>query len=357
MTICVLDRPASTPIPKVRDIDQIVREILREKYVDAHVHCRDGERERERKKSTISEVMRLVRSNGGVAIVDKPNTYPPITTLERVESRLRLAEQEGCLDGYYISVGVTADPEQVKGAARIAMTHPKVVSMKMFAGRSVGDLAVIRDEDQRMVYRALAEMRYDGILEVHCEYEGLMRPELWVPERPATWNLARPEEAEVKSAMNQIEFARSEGFVGHLHICHVSTPKTVMLVKEAWAYMRISCGITPHHWLYSTDDMQTVKGMAYKVNPPIRDRKTMLGLRECLRQGEIDMIYTDHAPHTIEEKTYGPGKPKDFYMSGIRSEEDFPAFIRALVNDGLGAEQISGLIRSNPKRIFTKIAE
>ena len=324
-------------------------------HIDPHVHCRDG---LEAEKSTIREVKELAVRQGVSVIFDMPNTKPPITSAELVEARLELAERElGSLDGYYLYVGVTANPEQVREAARIVEKNPKVVGAKMFAGKSVGDLAVINDDDQRMVYRTLAEAKYEGVLAVHCEYEGFYRPDIWIPERPSTWNLARPPKMEIHSVDNQIRFAYEEEFAGHLHICHASVPQTVELVDKAREHMQISCGVTPHHLLHSTEDMQTVKGTKYKVNPPLRNRKTMLEMRELLRQGKIDWIESDHAPHEKERKTYNEKNPKDFYMSGIRSLEEYMHLLREMKKWTMTDEQIHTLTYSNIKKVFTKVVE
>jgi dihydroorotase len=345
MTVSVRERVMVRDTPRV---EHLVRRI------DVHTHPRDLE---ESAKSTISQATRLARSQGVVAICAMPNTRPAITTAALVDMYLRTAQNEGCLDGFYLYIGATSNQKQLREAVEVVRNNPRVVGIKLYAGKSVGDLAVINEDEQRAVFRYLTELKYTGILAAHCEKESLARPELWIPENPATWNLARPPEMEVESAKDLIKFALSEGFVGHLHICHASNPQTVVLVNEAKKRMRISCAATPHHLSLSTDDMRTVEGMRYKVNPPIRERLMMLKLREYLKQGKIDWIETDHAPHRIEEKTYSPGKPKEAYMSGIPSLEGFAAFLNSLVYDGFGVKQVEELTYTNPKKVFTKIIE
>jgi len=335
----------------VRDTPRVEHLVRR---IDVHTHPRDLE---ESAKSTIGQTMRLARSQGVVAICAMPNTRPAITTAAMADIYLRTAQNEGCLDGFYVYIGATSNQKQLREAVEAVRRNPRVVGIKLFAGKSVGDLAVVNEDEQRFVFRSLAELGYGGILAAHCEKESLARPGLWIPQNPATWNLARPPEMEIESVKDLIKFALSERFAGHLHICHASTPQTVMLVNEAKARMRISCAATPHHLGLSTDDMQTAEGVKYKVNPPIRENFMMLKLRENLRQGRIDWIETDHAPHRIEEKIYSPDKPKEAYMSGIRSLESYSAFLRRLAYDGFGEEQIERLTYSNIKNIFTKINE
>lgn len=345
MAVTLREGTAIRETPRVEHVDR---------HIDMHTHCRDWD---ESAKSTIREVLQLARSQGIVAICDMPNTKPPITTAALVERRLRTAYEEGCLDGYYVYIGATGSPEQLKEAVGVVKNNLKVPGIKLYAGKSVGDLAVTEEDDQRRVFYVLTNEGYEGVLLAHAEKESLAKPELWIPENPATWNLARPPEMEIEAVKDLIRFARETGFRGHLHICHTSTPEAVKLVNEAKRHMRISCGVTPHHLTLSTEDMQTEEGMRFKANPPLRDRRTMLELMELLKLGKIDLIETDHAPHTKEEKTYDPSRPKDSYMSGIRSLEGYAAFLHSLIDDGFEAEQIERLTYSNIKKIFTKIIE
>ena len=156
------------------------------KYIDPHVHCRDWN---EKEKSTIMEVMALARSQGIVAIFDMPNTKPPILTKADVELRLWTAECEKSQDGYYVYIGATADAGVMEGWG-VCSKNPKVVGIKMFAGKSTGDLSILDLNDQKNVYKTLKQEKYKGVIVVHCEEESLGKPDLWVPANPATWNLA-----------------------------------------------------------------------------------------------------------------------------------------------------------------------
>src|SRR5271155_2706758 len=118
-------------------------------HIDPHVHCRDWD---QAYKATIKSVTETARRQGVVAIIDMPNTAPPIITEELVNRRLQTAESEGCLKGYYLYIGATSDPEQLKKAAKIVETNPRVLGMKLYAGKSVGDLEISSEEGQRKVY-------------------------------------------------------------------------------------------------------------------------------------------------------------------------------------------------------------
>lgn len=323
-------------------------------HIDPHVHCRDWEQSY---KATIKSVTEIARSQGVTAIVDMPNTQPQITSRRLVERRLETAKKEGCLDGYYLYIGATGDPEQIRDAVTVVDSNPKVLGMKLYAGKSVGNLQVAGEDEQEVVYKTLAELGYMGVVMLHCEKESLFNMLLWDPKRPYTWNLARPPQAEVESVKDQIKFAKEHGVKAHLHVCHISVPESVELVNSAKSDLRISCGITPHHATLSTDDMMTPESVRYKVNPPIRDIGLVRKMRGLLKEGKIDLIETDHAPHTLQEKEFNPKKPANDYMSGIPSLNNYSSFIEGLAKDGFSDEQIRMLTYSNIKKIFPKIIE
>ncbi len=307
-------------------------------HIDPHVHCRDWQ---EAYKSTIKDVVSLALSNGIVAVFDMPNTNPPITNESLVKARLALARKEGVLQHYYLYVGITSDEKQIADAARLARLSKKIVGIKMFAGTSVGSLALPSESDQKEVYRILAELGYEGVLAVHCEKEKYFRQEEWNPQVPATWNDARPEIAEIESVKDQIKFARKAGFSGTLHIAHVSAPESVKIIDKARRHMKITCGATPHHLLISTREMAGRNGLLYKVNPPIRNERSRRTLFSLLKKGRIDWIETDHAPHTLAEKLEKP------YLSGIRSLELYQKLLHALKKSGFTDSQIYKITFSN----------
>ncbi|MGC8538519.1 MAG: dihydroorotase [Candidatus Micrarchaeia archaeon] len=307
-------------------------------HIDPHVHCRDWN---EDYKATIKSTVELAAKKGIIAVFDMPNTNPPIVSKKLAERRLRLAASEGVLEPYYLYAGITKDEKQIKEVAGLASKNRKVVGLKMFAGKSVGDLAIADEEGQKMVYETLAEAGYEGIVAVHCEKEKYFDMKRWDPEKPYTWNLARPPIAELESVKDQIRFASSAGFNGTLHIAHVSTPEAVAEIDKARRRLNITCGATPHHLLLSTNEMRDPNGLAYKVNPPLRDEKTRKGLLSCLKKSMIDWIETDNAPHTRAEKTKPP------YMSGIQSLKLYGRLLDTLYSIGLDESSVYMLTYAN----------
>jgi dihydroorotase len=310
----------------------------------AHVHCRDG---KQSYKTTIAEVIQLALSQGVGMVFDMPNTDPPVLTRHDVWKRLALVP-ENMRERYRLYVGLTGDESQVIEALWCYNNIPQVVGLKLYVGKSVGDLSVIDVVLQRMIYRILAREGFQGVLALHCEKEELMNPELWNPSNPITHGLARPEVSEFGSVTDQIAFALAEKYSGKLHFCHVSSPITVHLVDYAKSMgLKASCGLTPQHAMWDESMMSGVNGIVNKVNPPLRRAETVIALRELLLAGKIDIIETDHAKHAKCEKESPP------YLSGIPSMNYYRSFVQDFLPKlGLSAQRIKALTCDNVVTIF-----
>ncbi len=310
--------------------------------IDPHVHCRDGAQSH---KETIAHALKLCDAQCVDVIFDMPNTDPPITTPANVEQRFKLVP--GCArDRYRLFVGAVPDERRLADAVDMVRGLEGVVGLKLYAGESVGDLAVTGENEQRGIYRTLAALGYEGVLAVHCEKQALLTKS-FDPSAPATHALSRPPEAETASISDQIRFARDSGFRGTIHVCHVSTAASVALVEEARKDLRITCGVTPHHLLWTSDHYLRPDGLLYKINPPLRGESDVLALRSALKQGLIDWIETDHAPHALSEKLHPPyasGYPSLCLYRGL-VEEMLPAW-------GLDEDIINKLTCANIARAF-----
>lgn len=325
-------------------------------YIDVHTHCRDFE---QNYKETIAHALDVAKDSGLSAIFDMPNTKPPMTNREKVLERLALARNANSPVFYGLYVGLTSNPNQIKEVVELyreffpqkSSDKTGVIGLKMFAGKSVGDLEIINSEDQLNVYEQLVKNNYQGVLAVHCEKESEMITELWDPKFPESHTWARPEEAEIESIKDQINFAvkTNYGKIGKLHIPHISTSQGVELVNSVRSSINISCGATPHHLLLNSEEVYDKGGVLYKVNPPIRTITTQEALLEKFKNGEIDILETDHAPHTLEEKLQQ-------YMSGIPELASWPIFLKILKEKGVSKELIEKVAFENPNEIFgTKI--
>jgi len=315
--------------------------------IDPHAHCRDWNQSH---KETIKHALSVAERIGLSGIFDEPNTNPPITSRELVEKRLNDARKLFSPVFYGVYAGLTANLAQIKEVVRAWRDFfPNVVGLKMFAGHSVGNLGIIHEAEQRLVYQTLAEEGYTGVLAVHCEKESFLRPDLWDPSNPASHSYARPPEAEIKSIEDQIKLAAGAQFKGRLHIAHTSLPESVELVDNArkQGVIKVSCGLTPHHCCLDYELMpKSSEGLLYKVNPPLRDRSSAKRMLDLLKEGKIDWIETDHAPHTLKEKLEKP------YMSGFPGLPYYPHFVNFLKERGFSDKQLKDLTHNNICSIF-----
>lgn len=310
--------------------------------IDPHLHFRDGKQAHE---ETIAHGMQVAEQQGVQKVCDMPNTDPPITDEILLNERLKLVPEEREGD-YFIYMGVTSDPEQIEAIVECNQNYNEVCGLKMFAGRSVGSLAVISLEDQRTVYQTLAKHGYTGVLAVHCEKEEFINQE-WDPTNPYSHALARPKKAEIMSVIDQINLAKKTGFQGTLHICHASLPETVDLVNMAKEEINITCGVTPHHIIWDSFMLSRQDGLLYKMNPPLRKKEEVIALRTYLTEGKIDWIETDHAPHALGEKLYPP------YWSGYPSLYMYRHFVEEFLPDmGVSQELIRQMTYDNIQKTF-----
>lgn len=312
-------------------------------YIDCHTHCRDEKASY--KGETIEHALRVAEDSGLSGIFDMHNIPDPITTRKRVLERITLAEAVNSDVFFGIYVGITPNLKQVGEAVRCYKEFfPKsedkvgVIGLKMFAEKS-------NTEEQLKIYKKLAKLGYDGVLDVHCEKESEMHPELWDPSRPISHCDTRPENSEIASVKDQIKFAQENEFAGNLHIVHVSTPQSVEIINAVKNYMRISCGVCPHHLLLSREIMSQRGGVMYKMNPPLRDFSLRERLFKKFLEGEIDILESDHAPHSFEEKT-------EKYLSGIPNLASWPDFIDILKAKGVSQELLDKVAFENVNRIF-----
>jgi dihydroorotase len=310
--------------------------------IDPHVHLRDwGQKEKE----TLSHGYEVASLCQVQEVFDMPNTVPPLTDSATVERRLQDARDEGLGSFYHLYAGLTDDPEQIGEVVALCRRYPSsVIGLKLFAGHSTGRMGQVEERQQRSVYRVLSSLGYRGVVAVHCEKESLLRPELEDARDFSSHSLARPVEAEMQSVADQLAFAAEAGFAGTLHVCHLSSPRSLALVEKAREQgRRVTCGVTPHHALLSVEDAKDYGSMA-KMNPPLRTREEQEALFSALLAGKIDWIETDHAPHTVLDKQNG--------SCGIPGFPGLLLLVKALMDNGCPQGRLLSLLGERVRQVF-----
>lgn len=259
-------------------------------FVDLHVHLREPGRE---DAETIETGSRAAAMGGFTAIVAMPNTEPPHDSLAVVQMVRRRGQEAGLCDvlpSGCITMGRA-------GETLAPMAELAAAGVHIFTDDGTGV------QDPLLMRRALEYAKSLGItLAQHCEvsrltegavmHEGACCSRLGVPGWPAV--------AEELMVMRDIELSRLTG--APVHFLHLSTAKSVDLVRTAKADgLRVTAEAAPHHFTL-TDEMLTGFDPIFKVNPPLRERADIDAVKRGLADGTIDAIATDHAPHPAELK-------------------------------------------------------
>ncbi len=295
--------------------------------IDPHVHFRDpGFREKEDWASGSAAALA-----GGVTLVlDMPNTNPPTTTVAALEEK-RVRAQAASKVAFGLFFGATTGEDGKLANADEIRQAEGIVGIKVYMGSSTGGLLVSDPAALEEIFTIAKEK--DLPVVVHAENEEMIR--------------AGKRDCECASVATESALKLREKIGNRLHIAHLSCKGELELIrryKKMDQHQRISCEVTPHHLFFTEEEM---KDGFLKVYPPLRSKEDVAALWEGLRDGTVDCLATDHAPHTREEKQ-GPNPP-----AGVPGVEFLLPLMLNAVNEGkLTLEQLVVLTSEGPARIF-----
>lgn len=258
--------------------------------IDPQVHFREPGATH---KEDLGSGSRAAVSGGVTSFLEMPNTSPPTTDQSALDWKLRRAA-ETSVANYGFFIGATPD-----NLDQINSVSP-VCGIKVFMGSSTGTLLVNRREDLERIFA-----NGDRLIAVHAEDESRInqRTRELLPEGETTDDFSvhsRIRDAECALIATRLAVELSTRYDRRLHVLHLSTAEEVALLREAKT-SRITAEVIPNHLFLSTDDYRD-RGSLVQMNPPIRSPENAAGLWQGLRDGTIDFLATDHAPHTLEEK-------------------------------------------------------
>ncbi|NWG70858.1 MAG: dihydroorotase [Parvularculaceae bacterium] len=276
---------------------------------------------------------------GGVtAVFEMPNTSPPTTTAAAIEDKLARARNRMFCDHAFYVGGAHGN---VRELAELEML-PGVCGVKIFMGASTGDLLVPDDAGVREVLRHGRRR-----VAVHSEDEELLKAGK-AKAREGDWT-SHPEvrsvEAAVRSTTRLLALARETR--RRIHVLHVSTAEELPLLAAAKDIATVET--TPQHLTLAAPDCYvTLKGLA-QMNPPVRESRHRDGLWAGVAQGIVDVIGSDHAPHTLEEKARPyPASPSG--MPGVQSIA--PVMLDHVAKGRLTLARFVDLLCHGPQRVF-----
>ena len=250
-------------------------------------------------KGDIESESRAAIAGGTTSFIEQPNTVPNAVTQELLEEKYKIAAEKSYAN-YSFSMGGTND-----NLEEVLKTNPRnVAAIKLFLGSSTGNMLVDNPEILEEIFSKVKMP-----ICVHCEDETTIRKnteiykEKYGEDIPVKFHhLIRSEEACYLSSSKAVELARKTG--ARLHIYHLSTAKETELFRNdiPLKEKKITAEVCVHHLHFTNSDYET-KGSLIKWNPAVKTETDKNGLWEALLDDRIDVIATDHAPHTLEEKS------------------------------------------------------
>ncbi|MFE5342790.1 dihydroorotase [Isoptericola sp. NPDC056578] len=333
--------PGAADVPAGDDVVEVAADghVLLPGLVDLHTHLREPGRE---DAETVASGTRAAAAGGFTAVHAMANTSPVADTAGVVEQVWRLGQEAGWVDVHpvgAVTVGLGGERLAELGAMADSAARVRVFSDD---GKCVHDPILMR--------RALEYVKaFDGVVAQHAQEprltegaqmnEGVVSAEIGLAGWPAV--------AEEAIIARDVLLAEHVG--SRLHVCHLSTAGSVEIVR--WAKGRgidVTAEVTPHH-LILTDELARTYDPTYKVNPPLRTAEDVEAVRAGLADGTIDIVATDHAPHTREDKDCEWGAAA-FGMTGL--ETALSVVQQTMVDTGrLTWADVARVLSTNPARI------
>ena len=289
--------PVEGPATFVQTIDAKGKYLL-PGIIDEHVHFREPGLTH---KADIYTESRAAVAGGVTSFMDMPNTNPQTTTQELLQQKFDLAAEKS-LANYSFYLGATND-----NLAEVVKTDPKrVCGIKLFMGSSTGNMLVDKNEVLVRLFR-----ESPCLIAAHCEDEATIHANTVCSKDLAAKGqvildagihpFIRTTEACYKSSFKAVDMA--DHFGARLHVLHISTQRELSLFRNDIPLKdkKITAETCPHYLWFDAHDYET-KSFAIKCNPAIKSHRDKEALQQALKEGRIDTIGTDHAPHLREEK-------------------------------------------------------
>ncbi len=305
-------------------------------FVDVHVHLREpgyGHKER------ITTGTMAAARGGYSTVCPMPNLNPVPDSVEHLAEEQKIIDRDAKIEVLpYAAITVERRGEQLVDFAAL---HDKVCA---FSDDGSGV------QRNAMMQKAMEEaVKYDAIIAAHCEIEELLKGGYIHDGEYARRHNHRGICSESEWGQIERDIAIAEKTGCRYHVCHISTKESVQLIREAKARgVKITCEIGPHYLIFT--DMDLEEHARWKMNPPLRAAEDRAALIEGIKDGTIDMIATDHAPHSLEEKSRGL---EHSAMGIVGLETAFAALNTHLVRRGIiSFERLVELMSLNPRRVF-----
>jgi len=333
-----IDEGKITEIKKILSGDRhhrFSKKLLLPAGIDAHVHFREPGMT---KKETIQSGS-IAAAFGGISCVfDMPNTCPAGITKEALTDKKRTAERTSVVD-FGFHAGVTKGSIEDKSVLRTlsSICH----GFKLFLGETTNALTL----PSEYLVKTLTQIKpLQKPVFVHAEDEHCLKKYNRIEQRPIDHHMARPPQCEVNAIENVIFAANKVETL--VHICHVSSEDALQRLQQPSSF--VSYGITPHHSLLYLEK-KNVLPTYLKVNPPLRLKTDQQKAFQTIKDGNVFLLESDHAPHTVKEKNVSFSEAP----AGIPGVETmYPLFLAQALKNRLMLSRVILLLCERPADLF-----
>ncbi len=310
--------------------------------IDEHVHLRD---EGMAYKEDFTSGTSAAAAGGFTTVLDMPNNNPVTMSVERLQNRIELSKRRLLVNvGFYSELPKTL-PE-IK-----AIAGSGAIGFKLFMGHQTGGVNVDEDASLKEALKAVSDSKLP--LAVHAEDRMMLAANEEALKKAKKTSLtnylrAHTEAVELKAVERILKIADETGV--HLHFLHMSTAEGLAAIDEAKkAGKPVTCEVTPNHLILTSNEIQLYRGIAIMA-PPLRSCNHVDALWRGITDGVVDTLGSDHAPHTLEEKTASsiwdvkPGIP------GL--EVTLPLMLTMVKKNRLTISQLVCLLAEKPAELF-----
>jgi len=280
--------------------------------IDVHVHLREPGATHKEDFYTGS---RAAIAGGFTFIIDMPNNPLPTISKERLDEKIRLSKKALCDIGFHFGT----DGKNIS-EFKNAWESPYVYGLKIYCNHTTGEMLI---EDETLLDKVFS-----------------------------AWNSAKPILVHAEGPQLVTALFLAQKYDRRIHVCHISQATEVELVREAKKKgQKVTAGVTPHHLYFTEDAVLKMKGYAM-MKPPLGAESDREALWAGLKDGTIDIVETDHAPHTKEEKEK---TPLAFGVPGL--ETALGLMYRAVKDGHITKDDVLKFLYTNPKNIFNVLEQ
>jgi len=279
--------------------------------IDVHVHLREPGATHKEDFHTGS---RAAIAGGFTFIIDMPNNPLPTVSRERLEEKINLSKEKAICDvGFHFGTNGKNIDEFT-----YAIESPNVFGLKVYCNHTTGEMLI---EDQKLL---------DNIF--------------------SAWNSEKPILVHAEGSQLITALSLSSRYNRRLHVCHISQASEVELVRLAKKEgHRVTAGVCPHHLYLTKKAVEQMKGYAM-MKPPLGDSNDVEALWNGLKDGTIDIVESDHAPHTKEEKQVDENGKTAFGVPGL--ETTLGLMYKGVADGRISNNDVVKFLYTNPKKIF-----